>query len=52
MYVAMTRAKENLYISYPIGVYDRINGITLMNPSRFVRGISERSLERIAVIDH
>ena len=45
MYVACTRAKENLYITYPINIYDRETGLVLSKPSRFVAGISENLLE-------
>lgn len=41
MYVAVTRAKQNLHISYPTNIFDRYNGYTLAKPSRFISGISE-----------
>lgn len=41
MYVAVTRAKQNLHISYPTNIFDRYNGFTLAKPSRFISGISE-----------
>jgi len=41
MYVAATRAKQNLYISYPMNIFDRHNGMTLSKPSRFIAEISE-----------
>jgi DNA helicase-2/ATP-dependent DNA helicase PcrA len=45
MYVACTRAKENLVITYPINIYDRESGMILTKPSRFIQGISENLLE-------
>lgn len=39
MYVACTRAKENLYITYPINLYDRESGQILTKPSRFLEGL-------------
>ena len=45
MYVAATRAKENLYFSYPINIYDRATAMVLSRPSRFIEGISEDILE-------
>jgi len=45
MYVACTRAKENLFITYPINVYDRESGLVLSKPSRFVSGLPNDLLE-------
>ncbi len=41
MYVASTRAKQNLYISYPMNIFDRHNGVTLSKPSRFISDMNE-----------
>jgi DNA helicase-2/ATP-dependent DNA helicase PcrA len=41
MYVASTRAKQNLYVSYPMNIFDRHNGYTFAKPSRFIQGINE-----------
>ncbi len=40
MYVASTRAKNNLFVTYPMNLYDREAGITLSKPSRFISDIS------------
>jgi len=40
MYVASTRAKNNLFITYPMNLYDREAGITLSKPSRFISDIN------------
>jgi DNA helicase II / ATP-dependent DNA helicase PcrA len=45
MYVACTRAKENLFITYPINIYDRESGLVLSKPSRFIAGLPEKLLE-------
>ncbi|MGD8764191.1 MAG: ATP-dependent helicase [Desulfobacteraceae bacterium] len=46
MYVAATRAKENLYFTYPNQAYDRSSGIVLSRPSRFLDLIPDHILER------
>ena len=45
MYVACTRAKDHLYVTYPINVYDRESGLLLSKPSRFIAGMPEQLLE-------
>lgn len=40
MYVASTRAKNNLFVTYPMNLYDREAGMTLSKPSRFISEIS------------
>ncbi len=45
MYVACTRAKDNLFITYPINIYDRDSGLILSKPSRFISGIPENLLD-------
>ncbi len=51
MYVAATRAKKNLFLSYPVNIYERGTGQLLTKPSQFVAGISESLLEHMAVVD-
>lgn len=46
MYVAATRARENLIITYPCQVYDRTTQTVLNQPSRFLEGI-EDMIERV-----
>jgi DNA helicase-2/ATP-dependent DNA helicase PcrA len=36
MYVASTRAKQNLFVTYPMNLFDREAGMTLSKPSRFI----------------
>lgn len=46
MYVAATRAKNNLYITYPVDMYDYSMNMVLSKPSRFLDGIPDDILER------
>lgn len=45
MYVAMTRAGENLAVSYPSQLWDPASGTVLARPSRFVEEIKAGLLE-------
>ncbi|TAK56911.1 MAG: hypothetical protein EPO24_10500 [Bacteroidetes bacterium] len=45
MYVACTRAKEHLTITYPINIYERETGVILSKPSRFLEGLDGKLLE-------
>ena len=45
LYVACTRAKDRLFLTYPIDVYDRSSGVVLGKPSRFLDGIPTTVLE-------
>jgi DNA helicase-2/ATP-dependent DNA helicase PcrA len=51
MYVATTRAKERLIITYPINIYDRDTGMVLSKPSRFIEGIPDDIAERWVVAE-
>jgi DNA helicase-2/ATP-dependent DNA helicase PcrA len=51
LYVAVTRAKENLYLSYPIDIYDRASGMVLGQPSRFIEGLPGRLLAGVQVVE-
>lgn len=46
MYVAVTRAKTHLFITYPIDMFDYTTNMVLSKPSRFLDGISSDILER------
>jgi DNA helicase-2/ATP-dependent DNA helicase PcrA len=39
MYVAITRARDELYLSYPIYMFDRANGYTMGRASRFLEDV-------------
>ncbi len=51
MYVAATRAKQNLFVTYPMNMYNRMEGITLSKPSRFISEISPDKAEGWLVED-
>ncbi len=46
MYVAVTRAKTHLAITYPIDMFDYSTNMVLSKPSRFLDGIGQDILER------
>ncbi len=45
MYVASTRAKQNLFITYPMNLFDREAGTTLSKPSRFISEVNPELAE-------
>ncbi len=51
LYVAATRAKENLFVTYPIKIFDRGLRTILSRPSQFVEGIPEEMLETVTLVD-
>jgi DNA helicase-2/ATP-dependent DNA helicase PcrA len=50
-YVAVTRAKRNLYVSYPVNVFDRTSGMVLSKPSRFIEEVRPDCLESWSLFD-
>ena len=50
-YVAITRAKQNLYVSYPVDVYDKSSGMVLSKPSRFLDEVRQDCLEAWSLLD-
>ena len=50
LYVAVTRAMHNLYLSYPV-CYDNRSGIFLSRPSRFLEQVAEQYLDQWALRD-
>ncbi len=50
-YVAVTRAKQNLYVSYPVNVFDRTSGMVLSKPSRFIEEVRPDCLESWSLFD-
>ena len=40
LYVAATRAKQNLFVTYPMHIFDRESGTTLSKPSRFLHDVT------------
>ncbi|MBI2367857.1 MAG: ATP-dependent helicase [Deltaproteobacteria bacterium] len=51
LYVAATRAKENLFITFPIRIFDRALRMVLSRPSQFIEDISEDILEPMSIVD-
>jgi DNA helicase-2/ATP-dependent DNA helicase PcrA len=49
MYVAATRARENLCFTYPRQVYDRGLGVVLNRPSRFIDMIPDKVLSKRSI---
>lgn len=50
MYVACTRAKDRLFISYPTNIYDRESGLILTKPSRFIANLNRKSFDYFNVV--
>ena len=50
LYVAATRAKQNLFISYPTRVFDKSLRMVLSQPSQFIADMPHRMLEPIALV--
>ena len=51
LYVAITRAEENLFISYPMVQYRQYQGDYFTKPSRFLKGVPEALLEPWQLIE-
>lgn len=51
LYVAATRAKDTLVVTYPINIFERATGTVLSKPSRFLEEIPPSVLPRYAIID-
>ena len=51
MYVATTRAKEQLYITYPINIFDRGLGMVMGKPSRFIEDLPPEQLRPVTLIE-
>ncbi|MBI3595448.1 MAG: ATP-dependent helicase [Nitrospirae bacterium] len=49
-YVSITRAREQLYLSYPINIYDHRSGSVLSKPSSFLDTSSSGLLEEWTVV--
>ena len=49
IYVAATRAKENLFFTYPAQIYDRMSGMVLNRPCRFIDNIPDDILPKLSV---
>src|SRR5262245_2949188 len=50
-YVSVTRAKRQLYLTYPINVFDRGSGMVLSKPSRFLDPVSPALLDQLVLVE-
>ena len=50
-YVAVTRAEEDLFISYPMTQYRRGQGEYMTKPSRFIKDVPEDVLEPVQLVE-
>ena len=51
LYVAVTRAEDNLFISYPVLQHRRRQGDYFSNPSRFIQDVPEALLEPWSLVE-
>ncbi len=51
LYVAATRAKHHLFLTYPINVYDRTSGAILSKPTRFLDDVPSSLLETWSLVE-
>ncbi len=51
LYVASTRPKNRLFLSYPVNIFDRESGTVLSQPSRFLQGIDQSLLEHYVLAE-
>lgn len=51
LYVAITRAEDNLFVSYPVTQHRSRTGDYLTNPSRFLDGIPSAMLEPATLVE-
>ena len=51
LYVAVTRAKHYLYLTFPINVYDKITGSVLSKPSRLLDAVPAELIDTWSVVD-
>ncbi len=50
-YVAVTRAKHHLFLTYPMNVYDKATGAILSKPSRFLDNVSSGLLDTWTLVE-
>lgn len=51
LYVAITRAEDRLYVSYPMVQFRRYEGQYFTKPSRFLEGLSDAVLEPCTLVE-
>ena len=52
LYVAVTRAKQFLYLTFPVQVYDKVTGSVLSKPSRFLDDVPASLVEPWSVVEN
>ncbi|MCP9456562.1 MAG: ATP-dependent helicase [Nitrospira sp.] len=50
-YVAVTRARRHLFLTYPINVYDKTSGMVLSKPSRFLHSVPADLLDVLTLVE-
>jgi DNA helicase-2/ATP-dependent DNA helicase PcrA len=50
-YVAVTRAKRHLFLTYPINVFDKGSGMLLSKPSRFLDPVAPALLDQLVLVE-
>lgn len=50
-YVAVTRAKRHLYLTYPINVFDKGSGMLLSKPTRFLDHVSPAMFDQLTLVE-
>jgi DNA helicase-2/ATP-dependent DNA helicase PcrA len=50
-YVAVTRAKRHLFLTYPINVFDKSSGMLLSKPTRFLDHVSPAMFDQLALVE-
>ena len=51
LYVAVTRAKRLLYLTFPVQVYDKFTGSILSKPSRFLDDVDGSLVEPLTLVE-
>ncbi len=51
LYVAVTRAQQHLFLTYPINVYDRMTGSVLSKPSRYLDPVPSSFVEQWSLVE-
>ena len=51
LYVAVTRAKQSLYLTFPVQVYDKFTGSVLSEPSRFLDDVPASLVDAWTVVE-
>ena len=50
-YVAVTRAKRHLFLTYPINVFDKGSGMLLSKPSRFLDPVTPALVDQLVLVE-